>query len=246
MNIYQSDFLNIFKEGETIIQSWTEKLLKVDDYKNELINFMALFHQLKPTEVWVDIKKCKLVIPETLDGWMAEMVLIPMSKKGIKNLAFTISESAEVHLAIVRSLDKAKPIIQSSYFSDLESARSHFKLKKDTRTPKFKCQTNTNTNSITIDLNIHSNDLPEFLTSLKQIESDNAFVKDHLKQYHTLTFREIEILRLIALGKTNKQIGQDLFIEESSVKSHRKNIKLKLNITSSFDIYQFARCFKLI
>ena len=81
---------------------------------------------------------------------------------------------------------------------------------------------------------------------MKQIESDNAFAKNHLEQYNELTFREIEILKLIASGKTNKQMGQDLFIEESSVKSHRKNIKLKLNITSSFDIYQFARCFKLI
>lgn len=246
MNIYQSEFLNIFKEGDTIIQSWTDKLLEVDNYKRELINFMALFHKFKPKEVLIDVKKCRLVIPETLDDWMAEMVLIPMSKKGIKNLAFTVAADSAVHLAIATSLDKAKPIIQSSYFSDLDNARSYFKLKKGTRPPKFECQTNTNTDSIEIDLNIHSNDLPRFLTSMKQIEFDNEFAKNHLEQYNTLTFREIEILEQIALGKTNKQIGMDLFIEESSVKSHRKNIKFKLNITSPFDIYQFARCFKLI
>lgn len=246
MNIYQSKFLNISKEGNAIIQSWTDQLLEVDDYKQELMNFMTLFYKFKPKEVLIDVKKCRLIIPKSLDDWMAEMILIPMSKKGIKNLAFTIAQDSAVHLAIATSLDKAKPIMQSSYFSDLDSARSHFKIKKNTRPPKFECQINANTDSIAIDLNIHSNDLPRFLTSMKQIELDNEFAKKHLEQYNTLTYREIQILKLIASGKTNKQIGQDLFIEESSVKSHRKNIKLKLNITSSFHIYQFARCFKLI
>ena len=246
MNIYQSEFLNISKEGNTIIQSWTESLLNLDDYKQELINFMSFFHKFKPKEVLIDVKKCRLVIPPTLDNWMAKMILIPMSKKGIKNLAFTIAEDSAVHLAIATCLNKAKPIIQSSYFSDLDSARSYFKMNKHTRPPEFECQTNTHADSIEISLNIHSNDLPRFLTSMEQIESDNEFTKNNLDQYNTLTFREIEVLKLIALGKTNKQIGKDLFIEESSVKSHRKNIKLKLNITSSFDIYQFARCFKLI
>lgn len=246
MRIYQSEFLNIFKEGDTIIQSWTEKLLDIDNYKHELTNFMVFFYKFKPKEVLVDVKKCRLVIPEELDGWMVEKILMPISQKGVKNLAFTIAEDSAVHLAIAASLDKAKPIIQSTYFSDLDSARSHFRLKKYTKPPKFECQTNASTDSIEIDLNIDSNDLPRFLTSMKQIESDNQFAQNHLEQYNTLTFREIEILELIALGKTNKQIGQVLFIEESSVKSHRKNIKLKLNITSSYDIYQFARCFKLI
>jgi DNA-binding CsgD family transcriptional regulator len=246
MNIYQSEFLIIAKEGDTLIQSWTDKHLDVNDFKLELIRFMTFFHKLKPKEVLVDVKKCRLVIPKTLDSWMAETVLILISKKGIKNLAFTIAEDSAVHLAIATSLDKAKPIIQSTYFSDLERARSHFKKKEQTRQPKFEYQTDSNTDSIEIDLNIHANDLPRFLTSMKQIEIDNEFAKDHFEQYNSLTYREVEILKLIASGKTNKQIGKDLFIEESSVKSHRKNIKVKLNITSSFDIYQFARCFKLI
>jgi DNA-binding CsgD family transcriptional regulator len=246
MTIYQSEFLNIYKEENTFIQSWTEKVLDVEDYKNELCKFMDLFYKFRPKEIIIDVKKCRLVIPEELDAWMADKVLIPISKKGIKKLSLTIAEEAVVHIAIATSLDKVKPIIQSSYFSDLDEARSHSEHKKNVKLPKFECQPNASTDSIDIDLNIDSNDLPRFLTSMKQIESDNKFAQNHLDRYNTLTFREIEILKLIALGKTSKQIGQSLFIEESSVKSHRKNIKQKLNITSPFDIYQFARCFKLI
>ncbi len=246
MTIYQSEFLNIIKTDDVFIQIWTENLLFVDDYKRELLTFMELLCQHRPKWVIVDVKKCRLVIPEELDAWMAEKILIPMSKKGIKKLAFTIAEDTAVHIAIVTSLDKAKPIIQSSYFADLNDATEHFQSIKKSKSPKFECQTNTTTDSISIDLNIDSNDLPHFINSMKQLEIDNQFAKDHSDLYNTLTFREIEIFKLIAKGYTNKQIGLASFIEESSVKTHRKNIKQKLNIVSIFDIYQYARCFKLI
>src|SRR5207248_2150875 len=45
-----------------------------------------------------------------------------------------------------------------------------------------------------------------------------------------LTPRESEVLRLVATGKTNREIGADLYISESTVKKHLENIKLKLGI----------------
>jgi len=44
----------------------------------------------------------------------------------------------------------------------------------------------------------------------------------------TLTLREIEVLRLIAAGCANKEIGAQLSITEDTVKSRVKNILLKL------------------
>lgn len=242
MNIYQSEFLTINKKGETLIQSWTEKDLNVEDYKHELNNFMDLFHVLKPKELLLDIKNCKLIIPEALDSWMAEKVLIPIHKKGIKKLDLTIADNTAVHLSIAESLEKAKPIVQSSYYSCLNEVYS--KQQKSPSIPEFTFDTNAN--AVEVNMKIDFNDLPKFLTSMKQIESDNQFVQAHIKYYYTLTIREIEIFRLIALGLTNKEISANLFIEESSVKTHRKHIKKKLKITSHFDIYQYARCFHLI
>ena len=47
-----------------------------------------------------------------------------------------------------------------------------------------------------------------------------------------LTFREGEVLRLVASGKSNKEIGTSLFISETTVKSHLKSIFAKLNVLS--------------
>jgi two-component system, NarL family, response regulator LiaR len=47
-----------------------------------------------------------------------------------------------------------------------------------------------------------------------------------------LTERETEVLRLIALGKANKEIASDLSISETTVKTHVSNILMKLNLPS--------------
>lgn len=47
-----------------------------------------------------------------------------------------------------------------------------------------------------------------------------------------LTKREIEVLRLLAESKSNKEIATELYISEETVKSHVKNIFRKLDVKS--------------
>jgi two-component system, NarL family, response regulator LiaR len=47
-----------------------------------------------------------------------------------------------------------------------------------------------------------------------------------------LTERETEVLKLIAYGKANKQIARELFIDESTIKSHVHSILSKLDVKS--------------
>jgi DNA-binding NarL/FixJ family response regulator len=48
----------------------------------------------------------------------------------------------------------------------------------------------------------------------------------------TLSAREIDVLKLMAQGKSNKEIGSALFISEGTVKSHVKAIFAKMNVIS--------------
>lgn len=45
-----------------------------------------------------------------------------------------------------------------------------------------------------------------------------------------LSDREIEIIKLVVKGKSSAEIGEDLYISEHTVKTHRKNIFKKLGI----------------
>lgn len=61
-----------------------------------------------------------------------------------------------------------------------------------------------------------------------------------------LTNREREVLRLIALGNTNKSIAETLFISTHTVISHRKNITEKLGIKSIPGLTVYAIIQKII
>jgi DNA-binding CsgD family transcriptional regulator len=51
-------------------------------------------------------------------------------------------------------------------------------------------------------------------------------------QPHKLSPRELEVLRLVAAGKTNKQIGRDLGVSEKTIDRHVSNIFAKLAVSS--------------
>ena len=55
-----------------------------------------------------------------------------------------------------------------------------------------------------------------------------------------LSEREIEIVKLIAFGKKNKEIADRLNVSHHTVHSHRKNIMKKLNVNSASEITAYA------
>jgi DNA-binding CsgD family transcriptional regulator/tetratricopeptide (TPR) repeat protein len=57
---------------------------------------------------------------------------------------------------------------------------------------------------------------------------------------HGLTPREIQVVQQIANGKSNKEIGNELFISERTVERHVSNIFAKLNVSSRSSVTAFA------
>jgi DNA-binding NarL/FixJ family response regulator len=55
-----------------------------------------------------------------------------------------------------------------------------------------------------------------------------------------LTDREKQILKLIAEGKSSKEIGALLFISDRTVQNHRVNIMKKLNLKKIADLVKYA------
>ncbi len=64
-----------------------------------------------------------------------------------------------------------------------------------------------------------------------------ANVKD---EYEGLTEREMEILRLVGKGLTNKDIGQQLYISDRTVQAHLSNIFSKLGVNSRTEAVMYA------
>jgi len=79
---------------------------------------------------------------------------------------------------------------------------------------------------------------PLVSTQLKEMIVGPESGDDHSKQ--SLTTREIVILKLLAEGKSSKEIANLLFICVPTVNRHRFNIKYKLNIKNNADLIKYA------
>lgn len=55
-----------------------------------------------------------------------------------------------------------------------------------------------------------------------------------------LTGRELEILEMVGEGKTSKEIANDLYISENTVRNHVRNILDKLGLSSRFEAVNWA------
>lgn len=55
-----------------------------------------------------------------------------------------------------------------------------------------------------------------------------------------LSERELEVLRMIALGNTNAEIGQQLYLSVRTVETHRAHIQQKLRLGSRAELVRYA------
>ena len=55
-----------------------------------------------------------------------------------------------------------------------------------------------------------------------------------------LSSRELEVLKLIALGHTNNEIAENLYLSVRTVESHRAHIQQKLGLSGRADLVRYA------
>jgi DNA-binding CsgD family transcriptional regulator len=67
-------------------------------------------------------------------------------------------------------------------------------------------------------------------------QSQQMDIVRQIKTLDPLTDREQEVLQLILSGKSNREIGRDLFISENTVKTHARNIFSKYDVGSRAEL----------
>ena len=82
--------------------------------------------------------------------------------------------------------------------------------------------------------------LTEFNTLVKRAEEKQQFPAPRL------TERELEVLKLVAQGMSNREIAEDLYISENTVKNHVRNILDKLQMKSRMEAAMYAVREKLV
>lgn len=103
-------------------------------------------------------------------------------------------------------------------------------------------QTKENDNTDCISINAPKSAIHDLLNQYLHPKINNS----QIKKSTLLTERETDVLKLVAFGKINKEIANELFISIHTVISHRKNITEKLGIKSISGLTVYAILNKLI
>ncbi len=70
--------------------------------------------------------------------------------------------------------------------------------------------------------------------------AQKAKPRDYTDSLNELTSREVDIMKLVARGKTNTEIAQELFIGEATIRTHVSNLLSKLDLQDRVQIVAFA------
>ncbi|MGV3538505.1 MAG: LuxR C-terminal-related transcriptional regulator [Rufibacter sp.] len=99
---------------------------------------------------------------------------------------------------------------------------------------------------LTISVAILVDPMRHITPKVARLLNETIFLRKNVEQFAQLSTREQEILKMVVLGKSSLEIADELFISEKTVNTHRRNIKIKLNASSTFELSQYAMAFDLI
>jgi len=90
---------------------------------------------------------------------------------------------------------------------------------------------------------MESRHIMNFQRVLKQMDSDQY--DDAYKLKFKLSKREIDVLKLLIQGKTNREIAEILFLSVFTIETHRKHLHQKLGVSNSIELLNKAQEMKL-
>ncbi len=102
-------------------------------------------------------------------------------------------------------------------------------------------------------------ELDYIISAVKKVSEGNMFITNELAQrlafdegtqkprrfFRKLSTREVEVLKLLASGKRNKDVAQGLNLNEKTVSTYKARLMKKLNVDNLVDLLQQAKALEL-
>lgn len=102
-------------------------------------------------------------------------------------------------------------------------------------------------------------DLDYIVTALRKVYDGKMFITNELAQrlafdegtqkprrfFRKLSTREVEVLKMLASGKRNKEVAQGLNLNEKTVSTYKARLMKKLNVDNLVDLLQQAKALEL-
>lgn len=104
-----------------------------------------------------------------------------------------------------------------------------------------------------------TSELDYIVSAVKKVSEGNMFITNELAQrlafdegsqkprrfFRKLSSREVEVLKLLASGKRNKEVAEGLNLNEKTVSTYKARLMRKLNVDNLVDLSQQAKALEL-
>ncbi|MEW7280684.1 helix-turn-helix transcriptional regulator [Aquimarina sp. 2201CG1-2-11] len=253
--IYDGIFLRVAFEriNDLFVQSWNTTPKTIDSFKSELLTYVAYYKKYQPTKsLWLH-QNFGLHIDDDTKVWIENRVNIPCKQYGNQKLAFVVCIDLLVHLNIIETFDKTKSVIIPKHFATEKEARTWLNkenIEQSTIIPSISNDTKVQLDKVDergnciINIKSPTGTITNTIRSFKGLLGEKSFSTKKKKFFSSLTCRERQILFLYASGVKHKEISLKLHISLYTVRTHWRNIKRKLQITSFKDILEYAQVFQ--
>lgn len=202
------------------------KILLVDDHHIFNEGLKRLINEQPDYIVCGQVYQSKDIFP-AIEHLRPRLILLDVNLKGINGIDIgkrIIKDYPDIRVMVLTMYNQAKLLEESRKIG------LHGYLLKDATTSKL-------LKGIETVLKGESY-FDDAITWSAQTDQDQFI--DTFAQKLNLTFREIEIIRLIKNGFTNEQIAEQLHLSFFTIKTHRKNIHFKLGLTKVAELIDFA------
>ncbi len=104
-----------------------------------------------------------------------------------------------------------------------------------------------------------ASEIDYIISAIRKVSEGNMFITNELAQrlafdegtqkprrfFRKLSSREVEVLKLLASGKRNKDVAQGLNLNEKTVSTYKARLMKKLNVDNMVDLLQQAKALEL-
>ena len=211
------------------------KIIIADDHKIFLDGVVSLLSEIENFDIVAGVTSGEQLIEYTRT-YNPNIIITDISMKGITGIEATkkIKEEFPDAKVLVLSMHKNEEFVISA----VESGANGY-LPKDAPSVELIEAINT----IYEKGYYYNREISELFLinySKQQKNEESHIIKDEL------TSREMELLKLVASGLTNKEISEKLFISIKTVEAHKNHILQKLKLKNSIELVLYAVKNKLV
>ncbi len=182
------------------------RIFLADDHPSLRAGLAAILDSQPDLEVVAEAGSGRAVMesPERADVYIMDLRM--PDGDGIQTIKALVARDPEVKILVLTTYDNEEDIFQA-----LEAGARGYLLKDTTK--------------------------EELVAAVRQIRNGERYLPQNIASRladrmirPNLTPREMDVLRLVCRGRTNKEMASAMFISEETVKSHMKSLFLKLGV----------------